>query len=153
MIRRFWKDERGQGLAELVLTLPVLIALIMGSISLILAYQGKAVVTNAARNAGRYIAIECGKGNPNWYDGAVSLVQQDLRSGALAVEDFAPLGGNAEPGQWYVTASCTGSGGVAQVQVEYAQTNLFPPLRWFLTREDGGSRYFPLRVGMVFPVE
>lgn len=152
--RRLHRDEKGQSLTELAITLPVLIALIFGSISFILAAQGKVVVTNAARNAGRLAAIECGKGNANWNTEARNLAQQVLNEGALPTKQYAPVGSTGtKPGTWYMTASCSGPGGYVNLTVEYAQLNLFPPLGWFLNNQKGGMFYFPFRESVVYPVE
>lgn len=155
---RFWqrlcRNQRGQSLVELAITLPVLIALIFGAISFIMAAQGKVVVTNAARNAGRMAAIECGKGNAAWATEARNLAQKVLNDGALPTKKYAPvLTTGSQPGTWYMTASCTGPGGYVTLTVEYAQLNLFPPLGWFLSNQKGGVFYFPFKESVVYPVE
>lgn len=152
--RRLSANRRGQSLVELAITLPVLIALIFGALSFILAAQGKVVVTNAARNAGRAAAIECGKSNPSWDTVARNLAQRVLNEGALPTKQFAPVGTTGtQPGTWYFTASCSGPGGYVTVTVEYAQLNLFPPLGWFLNNQKGGMFYFPFKESVVYPVE
>ncbi|PZN12984.1 MAG: hypothetical protein DIU69_01865 [Bacillota bacterium] len=152
--RRLSADRRGQSLAELAITLPVLIAFTFGTISFILAAQGKVVVTNAARNAGRLAAIECGKGNANWETAARNLAQKVLNEGALPTKKYAPVGTTgSQAGTWYMTASCSGPGGYVDLTVEYAQLNLFPPLGWFLNNQKGGMFYFPFKESVVYPVE
>jgi len=155
---RFWRrlsaDRRGQSLVELAITLPVLIALIFGALSFILAAQGKVVVTNAARNAGRLAAIECGKGNANWATEATDIAKRVLNEGALPTKQYAPVADKGvQPGTWYVRASCSGAGGYVTLTVEYAQLNLFPPLGWFLNNQSGGMFYFPFKESVVYPVE
>lgn len=152
-LRRLFRDERGQSLLELAISLPLIIAFMLGAISLTMAANGRNVVTNAARNAGRFAAIECGAGKSNWLNDTINLVRTDLEKGALKVGTFAPVNSNATPGQWYVTASCTGPGGFVTVEVQYAQVNLFPPLQLLLTGQGGSSNHFPMKVSVVFPVE
>ena len=153
-LRRLWGDRRGQSLVELAITLPVLVAFLFGTISIILAAQGKVIVTNAARNAGRLAAIECGKGNNNWGVEAKNLAERVLRDGALSVVEYAPVQQTGtKPGTWYVRANCTGPGGYVTLTVEYAQVNLFPPLMWFLNNQGGGIFYWPFKETVVYPVE
>jgi hypothetical protein len=154
---RALRDRRGQGLVEFALIVPAFLFVLFATIALVMAFQAKVVVTDAARNAGRLVSIECGLGNGNWYADAVNMVRNDLSDGALAVGPFQPFGGAVRPGQWYVRASCTGQGGTAWVQVQYAQLNLFPPMAAVLPLGQGpgpsGPLVFPLQVAVTYPVE
>lgn len=152
--QRFWRNKKGQGMVEFVLMLPIIIAVMFGAISMIYTAHGAIAVTNAARNAGRLAAIECGRGNPAWFNEAKNLAQQVLNHANLGTNRFIQVSGQGnQPKDWYVSATCTGTGGYVTLTVEYAQTNLFPPLAWFLRNQSGGIQYFALKETVVYPVE
>jgi Flp pilus assembly protein TadG len=58
MICRRVRDESGQGLVELALVLPVLLALVLGILEFGRAYHLKNVVTDAAREGARLAVVQ-----------------------------------------------------------------------------------------------
>ncbi len=147
-------DERGAAVVETVLVLPLLIALLMATVSLGTAAVDKAVVANAARDAARVASIECGQGDAQWYADALQAAQGAL-AGAL------PLGSLVarpqQSGQWSFSASCPDAGtpGIpVAVAVGYAAVNLFPPLAPLLAPgAAAGPAAFLLAEQAVFPEE
>lgn len=130
MLRRI-RGESGQSLVEFAIVLPIFLAITFITIALVMAFQARVVVTDTARAAGRYMSIHCDPGSyaydPDWTTSTLTLVQDDLKAGALAVQpNPRPFTGSASPGQWWVQATC--QGGVASIRVQYAQRNLFPPM-------------------------
>lgn len=53
LFRRLRKDERGQGLVELAIIMPVFLLMVLGMIDLARAWNAKQVITDAAREAAR----------------------------------------------------------------------------------------------------
>lgn len=146
------RGDGGQSLLEFALILPAFLAILLGALTFILAFQAKIVTTNAARNAGRLVSIQCNEGMP-YVANSERLLQRDLSAGALIVTRFAPFKtGGVSPGQWYAQVSCDGS--MAKVQLQYAEVDLFPPLQMLLNpKAKDGPMVFPLQVSAEYPAE
>ena len=146
--------ERGAAIVETVLVLPLLIGLLMATVSFGMGTVAKAVVTNAARDSARLVAIECGQGVASWYGdaerAAAAALGRGLYVGALTA---APT----QYGQWDFSAYCSAPGqvgGLAAATVTFEEINLFPPLNAFLSPGAGpGSRVFNLQASAQFPEE
>ena len=54
MGRRFWKDQKGQGLVEFAIILPVLLIILLGIVEFGLILYNQHVITNASREGARY---------------------------------------------------------------------------------------------------
>ena len=145
------EGERGASLVETVLVLPLLIGVLMATVAFGVAGVAKAVVTNAARDAGRLAAIECGQGDAAWWADAEAAAAADLGHG-LRVGPVTP-----DPttyGQWAFTASCSTPGqpgGQAEVVITYAEVDLFPPL--LRGRRSPSGTVVLLAAGADFPEE
>ena len=148
------RGERGAAIVETVLVLPLLIGLLMATVSFGMGTVAKAVVTNAARDSARLAAIECGQGVSSWYadaeNAAASALGRGLYVGALTATP-------TQYGQWDFSAYCSTPGqvgGVASVTVTYEEINLFPPLNSFISPGAGpGSKVFNLQASAQFPEE
>ncbi len=145
---------RGAALVETVLVLPLLIAVLMATMSFGLAAVAKAVVTNAARASARLAAIECGQGVAAWWSDAEGEARSALARGLwVGAETPQPQ----TYGEWSFQATCSDPGvpgGTAAVTLTYAEVNLFPPLAALLGAASAASgRVFSLEAGAVFPEE
>ncbi len=146
--------ERGAAVVETVLILPLLIALLLATVALAMAAIAKALVTNAARDAARVVAIECGQGDPGWYVDAQAAAVTALASGLpVGSASAAP----ARPGEWAFQAWCPQpgqAGAPSGASVTYAEINLFPPLAPLLSPGAApGPRVFVLEGNAIFPEE
>lgn len=146
--------ERGASVVETVLVLPIFIAILMATVAFGLAAVAKAVVTNAARDAGRLAAIECGGGDPHWAVDAEAAAAADLGHG-LRVGPETPS--PTAYGQWSFETSCSAPGtpgGTAGVVITYAEVDLFPPLLRLLSPgAPDGPAVLLLQAGADFPEE
>jgi len=145
------RQERGASVVETVLVLPLLIGVLMATLAFGMAAVAKAVVTDAARDAGRLAAIECGEGDPAWLADAQAAAAADLGHGLyLGALTATP----AAYGQWSFQASCSApgqAGGMAEVEIGYAEADLFPPLLHGIPTTSG--EVVRLSAGADFPEE
>ena len=72
------RNERGQGLVELALFLPVLLVLVMGVIDFGRVYFAYVTITNAAREGAFYVSL-----NPTASDANVQAIVDDEAGGQL----------------------------------------------------------------------
>ncbi len=147
------RNEQGSAIVEMILVLPLLLALIFGSLALAMGAIAKAVVENAARDAGRVASIECGQDNPDWQQDAQVAAWNGLDRGLHV--DGRPSVNPAQYGQWSFTASCPvlGTPGVPVTTViTYDEVNLFPPTSALLGAPEM-SRVFRLQAAVQFPAE
>jgi len=146
--------ERGAAVVETVLVLPLLIAVLLATLAFGLAAIAKAVVTDAARDAGRVAAIECGQGDAQWAADAEAAAAADLGHGLFV---GAPTATPARYGDWSFQASCATPGepgGPAAVLITYEEVDLFPPLGALLAPGGpAGSRVLQLQAAAEFPEE
>lgn len=119
--------ESGSAILEMVLVLPLLLGLIFGALALSMGAIAQAVVTGAARDAGRVASIECGQGEASWWQDAESAAHRALSGLHVSgVPSKAP----SRSGQWGFSADCpvVGTPGVpVSVVVVYEEVDLFPP--------------------------
>jgi len=106
---RALRDEKGQGLVELALVLPLLLLILLGIADLGRAFYYTVLITGAAREAAVYAA-----GNPSADAAAVTQHACDA-SGLVAY-------GSACPASFAVTciAVCPTNGGDSGIRVSYA---------------------------------
>lgn len=127
VLLRMLRSEAGQATLEFAVAGIAMIVLIFGSIAAFEGFVGRLVVTDAARSAARYASIHCDPASlaydPNWTTAVLSDVEASLRRGGLKVGSYVQGGSLVRSGDWSVRASC--AGGVAEVEVFYAQTNLW----------------------------
>ena len=71
ILKRIYRDERGQGLVEMALIVPVLLLMVAGLVDFGRAFRGYIVVTNAAREGARYASLF-----PHYEAGIVSATIQ-----------------------------------------------------------------------------
>jgi hypothetical protein len=109
LCRRASWDERGQGLVELALALPLLLLILLGIADLGRAFYYTVMITGAAREAAAYAA-----GNPS--ADAAAVAQHACNASGLVAY------GSACPASFAVTcvATCPTSGGDSGVRVTYA---------------------------------
>ena len=72
----------GQGLAELALILPLLLTILLGTLDLGRAFYTYIALTNAAREAARYAAV-------NDSGASITQVQHELKSGGTDISGCA----------------------------------------------------------------
>lgn len=153
MVRRGVRSEQGSAIVEMILVLPLLLALIFGSLALAMGAIAKAVVENAARDAGRVASIECGQDNPNWQQDAQNAALDGLDQGLHV--DGRPSVDPVRYGQWSFMATCPvlGTPGVPVTTViTYDEVNVFPPASALLGAP-AMSRVFRLQAAVQFPAE
>lgn len=111
---------------------PVFIGTFFVAIAFGLGVLARGEVVASARAAARVAAIECGQGDSSWATDAQTVAVNELRQGGLVLgnEVIDPT----VPGEWYVGTYCSTfgqPGGVAAVQVRYAEVNVFPVFTTF----------------------
>jgi Flp pilus assembly protein TadG len=112
-MHRLWgrtlSDEKGQGLVELALVLPLLLLILLGIADLGRAFYYTVMITGAAREAAAYAAT-----NPT--ANASAVAQHACNASGLAAF------GSACPTTFVVTcvAACPTSGGDSGIRVTYA---------------------------------
>jgi len=108
LMRRALRDEKGQGLVELALVLPLLLLILLGIADLGRAFYYTVMITGAAREAAAYAA-----GNPS--ADAAAIAQHACNASGLTAF------GSACPASFAVTciAACPTNGGDSGVRVTY----------------------------------
>ena len=96
----------GQGLAELALILPLLLTILLGTLDLGRAFYTYIALTNAAREAARYAAV-------NDSSASITQAQNELESSGTDVSGcvsgtltYAASGGGARGSDYTVNVSC-----------------------------------------------
>jgi Flp pilus assembly protein TadG len=107
--RRALRDEKGQGLVELALVLPLLLLILLGIADLGRAFYYTVMITGAAREAAAYAAV-----NPS--ADAAAVAQHACNASGIAAF------GSACPASFVVTciAACPTNGGDSGIRVTYA---------------------------------
>ncbi len=152
LLARRWRDRHGQGLVEFAMVSVALIVLLLGGTALVMGVVARMVTTNAARDAARVAAIDCGAGT-NYVSASQQAVYQDLSGGGQVVQSSpsssAQSPSTSAPGAWDWSVSC--SGGNAAVQVWYNAPDVFPLILHSLGVQRASS--FFLTATATFPVE
>ncbi len=98
--------QLGQGMAELAVILPLLLVILFGTLDLGRAFYTYIGLTNAAREAARYAAV-------NDSSASITQVQQELNSGgsdisgcAAGTLTYSATGGGARGTDYTVNVSC-----------------------------------------------
>ncbi len=149
------KDRSGQGLVEFALVALLLMIIILGGVSMIEGFVARLVTSNAARDAARVAAIDCGDGG-NVSADVQTAAYDDLKGGGQQVAGSSNPGAmnisSASPGEWYVSAqSCPAQGQLETVEVWYAAPDLFPAILHTLGVQY--SNAFDINASATFPVE
>ena len=82
-----WLAERGQGLIEFALTLPLLLMLVLGTVDLGLGFKTYIGLTNAAREGVRWVSL-----HPTDPAGAVARVEAESDRVNLEMGEFGAGG-------------------------------------------------------------
>lgn len=98
------RDERGTALVEFALILPLLMALLMGTISGGIAYNRKLSMTNAVREGARYGATLAVDGS---WAGATQTRTQQMATGDLAATQICTALWKVGTGASYSSSGCT----------------------------------------------
>ncbi|NOX64140.1 MAG: pilus assembly protein [Chloroflexi bacterium] len=103
-----FQRQRGQSLVELALVLPLLTVLLMGVVDLGQGVSTYIVLTHSAREGAYWLST-----HPYDVDGTIARVQEEMTLGGI---DTAPA---------TITVTPAGSGGIGEVQIDYAYVLLF----------------------------
>lgn len=152
-MKRFWNamtNDRGQSMVELALVMPILLFIMLGTVTFGMAVNTKVAVSGAAREAARaYAVTDPGTGNPD--ANARNKAETFLRGGVVASDaEFRQRFNKNDPR--YVSIISDGTD--VTVRVTYDQPSYVPGLFRLLKRNAASlGDSFPLTSSATFRLE